>query len=67
MIVIYLTDRFRKSLIDELDGVLILYRGYGLTDANHKAIAKLGDFQLFEMVESYKRKYQAQEQDMELV
>ena len=67
MIVVYYTNLFRKSLIDELDGVLILYRGYGLTDANHKAIAKLGDFQLFEMVESYKRKYQAQEQDIELV
>jgi hypothetical protein len=67
MIVVYYTNLFRKSLIDELDGVLILYRGYGLTDANHRAIAKLGDFQLFEMVESYKRKYQAQEQDMELV
>jgi hypothetical protein len=67
MIVVYYTNLFRKSLIDELDGVLILYRGYGLTDANHKAIAKLGDFQLYEMLESYKRKYQAQEQDMELV
>jgi hypothetical protein len=67
MIVVYYTNLFRKSLIDELDGVLILYRGYGLTDANHRAIAKLGDFQLFEMLESYKRKYQAQEQDMELV
>ena len=67
MIVVYYTNLFRKSLIDELDGVLILYRGYGLNDANHRAIAKLGDFQLFEMVESYKRKYQAQEQDMELV
>jgi hypothetical protein len=67
MIVMYLTDRFRKSLVDELDGVLILYRGYGLTRANYKAIAKLGDFQLYEMLESYKRKYQAQEQDMELV
>jgi len=43
MILIYVSDLYRESLIDELDGIFILSRGERLTKAEIHELSELSD------------------------
>ena len=55
MIVIYVSDLYRESLIDELDGVLILSRGEGLSDDERIALTLCSTQDILDILNQEKR------------
>jgi len=55
MIVIYVSDLYRESLIDELDGVLILSRGDGLSEEERVALTLCSTQDILDILNQEKR------------